>query len=53
MGYEIGSKRGVANHYGPRGTDGQYGGQDNSVGKIKKQVGHLTMISYLHTLQVI
>ena len=36
MGYEIGSKRGVANHYGPRGTDGQYGGQDNSVGKIKE-----------------
>ena len=36
MGYEIGSKRGVANHYGVRGTDGQYGGQDNSVGKIKE-----------------
>ena len=36
MGYEIGPKRGVANHYGPRGTDGQYGGQDNSVGKIKE-----------------
>tara|TARA_R110000824_G_C15024894_1_gene658751 strand:+ start:382 stop:864 length:483 start_codon:yes stop_codon:yes gene_type:complete len=36
MGYEIGTKRGVANHYGPRGTDGQYGGQDNSVGKIKE-----------------
>jgi len=36
MGYEIGTKRGVANHYGVRGTDGQYGGQDNSVGKIKE-----------------
>ena len=36
MGYEIGAKRGVANHYGPRGTDGQYGGQDNSVGKVKE-----------------
>ena len=36
MGYEIGSKRGVANHYGPRGTDNQYGGQDNSVGKVKE-----------------
>ncbi len=36
MGYEIGSKRGVANHYGVRGTDNQYGGQDNSVGKIKE-----------------
>jgi hypothetical protein len=36
MGYEIGPKRGVANHYGPRGTDGQYGGQDNSVGKVKE-----------------
>jgi len=36
MGYEIGPKRGVANHYGPRGADGQYGGQDNSVGKVKE-----------------
>jgi len=36
MGYEIGPKRGVANHYGPRGADGQYGGQDNSVGKLKE-----------------
>jgi hypothetical protein len=36
MGYEIGSKRGVANHYGVRGTDNQYGGQDNSVGKVKE-----------------
>ena len=36
MGYEIGTKRGVANHYGVRGTDNQYGGQDNSVGKIKE-----------------
>ena len=36
MGYEIGTKRGVANHYGPRGADNQYGGQDNSVGKVKE-----------------
>jgi hypothetical protein len=36
MGYEIGPKRGVANHYGPRGADNQYGGQDNSVGKVKE-----------------
>ena len=36
MGFEIAPKRGVANHYGPRETDGQYGGQDNSVGKIKE-----------------
>ena len=36
MGYEIGPKRGVANHYGPRGVDNQYGGQDNSVGKVKE-----------------
>ena len=36
MGFEIGPKRGVANHYGPRETDSQYGGQDNSVGKIKE-----------------
>ena len=35
MGYETGAKRGVANHYGPRGADNQYGGQDNSVGKVK------------------
>ena len=35
MGYEIGPKRGVANHYGPRETDNQFGGQDNTNGKIK------------------
>ena len=35
MGYEIGPKRGVANHYGPRGADNQYGGQDNSSGVTK------------------
>tara|TARA_R110000787_G_scaffold131671_1_gene243666 strand:+ start:149 stop:625 length:477 start_codon:yes stop_codon:yes gene_type:complete len=35
MGYEIGTKRGVANHYGPRGADNQYGGQDNSSGVTK------------------
>lgn len=35
MGYEIGPKRGVANHYGPRETDNQFGGQDNTNGKVK------------------
>ena len=35
MGYEVGPKRGVATHYGPRNADNQYGGQDNSVGKVK------------------
>ncbi len=35
MGYEIGPKRGVANHYGPRETDNQFGGQDNTSGKVK------------------
>tara|TARA_R110000823_G_scaffold268716_1_gene388578 strand:- start:8 stop:484 length:477 start_codon:yes stop_codon:yes gene_type:complete len=35
MGIELGPKRGVANHYGVRDADNQYGGQDNSVGKVK------------------
>jgi len=30
MGYEVGSKRNVATHYGPRTTDGQFGGQESS-----------------------
>ena len=30
MGYEVGGKRNVATHYGPRTTDGQFGGQESS-----------------------
>ena len=30
MGYEVGAKRNVATHYGPRTTDGQFGGQESS-----------------------
>jgi|TARA_R110001606_G_C14939696_1_gene599089 hypothetical protein len=30
MGYEVGNKRNVATHYGPRTTDGQFGGQESS-----------------------
>jgi len=30
MGYEVGAKRNVTTHYGPRTTDGQYGGQESS-----------------------
>ena len=30
MGFEVGAKRNVASHYGPRTTDGQFGGQESS-----------------------
>ena len=36
MTFEIDSKRGVANHYGVRATDGKYGGQLASNGEVKK-----------------
>jgi hypothetical protein len=35
MGYEVDAKRGVANHYGPRTTNGKFGGQENSDGIVK------------------
>ena len=35
MGYEVDAKRGVANHYGPRTTNGKFGGQENSDGVVK------------------
>lgn len=38
MTYEIDAKRGVANHYGVRTTDGSYGAQSQSVGLVKQAV---------------
>lgn len=38
MPFETLAIRGVTNHYGPRKTDGQYGGQTITEGMIKEQV---------------
>lgn len=42
MGYEVDSKRGVANHYGVRTTNGEYGAQSQSVGLVKQAVWDFT-----------
>lgn len=42
MGIEIDAKRGVANHYGPRATTGQYGAAQNSGDVIRKAVWDFT-----------
>lgn len=42
MGIEIDAKRGVANHYGPRSTTGQYGSAQNSSDVVKKAVWDFT-----------
>lgn len=36
MGFEIDAKRGVANHYGPRDTNGKFGGQQSTCNGIVK-----------------
>lgn len=38
MGFEIDAKRGVANHYGARETNGKFGGQQNSSTIIKSAI---------------
>jgi hypothetical protein len=38
MTYEVDAKRGVANHYGVRTTDGSKGAQSQSVGLVKQAV---------------
>lgn len=38
MGFELDATRGVNTHYGPRATDGKYGGVLNSNGLVKKAV---------------
>lgn len=42
MGIELDPKRGVANHYGVRTTDGRYGAQQNSDGVIKSAIWDFT-----------
>lgn len=38
MGFEIDAKRGVANHYGARETNGKFGGQQNSSTIVKSAI---------------
>lgn len=42
MGFETDAKRGVANHYGVRTTNGEYGAQSQSVGLVKQAVWDFT-----------